>query len=164
MAGLYHSATSQVLLVGGRGPSFALSRSIRQGCPLAPFLFLFFAETMSVYLTAEEVGLRGLQMPIREEALLDAEFADDTCLYLQGQEANLMRAKCAIATFCRASGALINWHKTVGFLISGQPMPQWSLDPGFRRIPPSTVVRYLGCQVGLELALEQQIVPLLLSI
>ena len=37
-------------------------------------------------------------------------------------------------------------------------------DPGFRWVPPGTPVRYLGCQVGLELAPEQQIAPLLLSI
>ena len=60
VTGLYCSATSQVLLAGGRGLCFALSRSVRRGFPLALFLFLFFAETMSVYLTAEEVGLRGL--------------------------------------------------------------------------------------------------------
>ena len=70
---------------------------------------------MSVYLIVEEVGLRGLQMPIWEEALLDAEFEDDTSLYLEVQEANLTRAKCTIAPFCTASGALINWCKTMGF-------------------------------------------------
>ena len=42
-----------------------------------------------MYLTATEVGLRGLQLPIRGEELLDSEFVDDTGLYLHGQEANL---------------------------------------------------------------------------
>ena len=86
----------EVLMAGGRGPVFELSRSARQGYPFGPFLFLFFAETMSDYLRSEGVGLRGLQMPIRGEELLDAEFADDTSLYVHGQEANLRRAQCAI--------------------------------------------------------------------
>lgn len=60
ISALYTTACSQVLMAGGRGPSFALSRSVRQGCPLAPFLFLFFVEAMSIYLAAEEVGLRCL--------------------------------------------------------------------------------------------------------
>ena len=60
VAALYRSASSQVLLAGGGGPSFDLSRSVRQGCPLALFLFLFFAEVMCIYLAAEDVGLRGL--------------------------------------------------------------------------------------------------------
>ena len=109
------SEQSQVLLAGGRGPNFTLSRSVRQGCPLAPFLFLFFAEVMCILLAAEDVGLWGLQMPIHEEALLDAEFADDTNLYLEGHEANVARAEHAIETFCAASSARINWCKTIGF-------------------------------------------------
>ena len=47
-------------------------------------------------------------MPIRGEELLDAEFADDTSLYLHGQEANLRRAECAIESFCAAWKAKIN--------------------------------------------------------
>ena len=58
VAALYRSASSQVLLAGGRGPSFDLSRSVRQGCPLAPFLCLFFAEVMCIYL-ATRLSLAG---------------------------------------------------------------------------------------------------------
>ena len=71
-----------MLLVGGRGPSFGLSGLVRQGCPLAPFLFSFFVEVMCIFFAAKDVGLWGLHMPIREEARLDAEFADNTSLYL----------------------------------------------------------------------------------
>ena len=39
---LYSGATSKVLLSGSVGTTFQLTRSICQGCPLAPFLFLFF--------------------------------------------------------------------------------------------------------------------------
>ena len=115
----------------GRSPVFELLRSVRQGCPFAPFLFLFFAETLSVYLRAEGVGLIGLQMLIRGEELLDAAFANDTSLYLHGQEAKLRRAECAIESFCAASGAKINWQKTVGFWVSDMPIPSWTPDPGF---------------------------------
>ena len=118
-----------------------------------------------MYLNVEEIGLRGLQLPTRGEDLLDAEFADDTGLFLHGQEANLIRAaEKALQTFGGASGSLINWHKSVAFWISEAPTPSWMPDPRFRSIPPGTAVRYLGCQVGLDLSPEQQIAPLLLSI
>ena len=52
VASLYRSAHSQVLVAGGRGERFSISRSIWQGCPLAPTLFLFFAEAMSLDLIA----------------------------------------------------------------------------------------------------------------
>lgn len=67
-----------------------MSRSVRQGYPLAPTLILFFVEAMSNYLLVEGVGLQGLKLPIRGEELLDDEFANDTTMYLWGQMANLL--------------------------------------------------------------------------
>ena len=144
-----------MLLVGDRGDRFSITRSVRQGCPLAPTLFLFFAEAMSSFLVAQETGLQGLRLPIREEALLDAEFADDTAMYLAGHEDNLARFQAALEVFCDASGAKINWHKSCGFWIGAGAPPQWLPDPSFRWIPEGTPVRYLGCQIGLELTAEQ---------
>ena len=109
--GVYHvqiCSQSEVLLAGDRGERFTLSRSVRQGCPLAPTLFLFFAEAMSSFLAAQDSGLQGLRLPVREEELLDAEFADDTAAYLHGHEANLTRFQTALEQFCDASGAKIN--------------------------------------------------------
>ena len=60
VSALYRSAHSRVLLAGDRGERFSISRSVRQGCPLAPSLFLFFAEAMSNFLTDQDTGLRGL--------------------------------------------------------------------------------------------------------
>ena len=164
VASLYRSAHSQVLMAGGRGERFSLSRSVRQGCPLAPTLFLFFAEAMSSFLAAHDTGLQGLRLPVREEELLDAEFADDTAAYLHGHEANLIRFQTALEQFCDASGARINWHKSYGFWVGEVDRPQWSPSAQFQWVPPGRAVRYLGCQVGLDLTAEQQIAPLLLSI
>ena len=151
-------------MAGDRGDLFPISRSVRQGCPLAPTLFLFFAEAMSSFLGDQGTGLQGLRLPIREDDLLDAEFADDTAVFLAGQEENLSRFQDALELFCDASGAKINWHKSCGFWTGAGDPPAWLPDPLFRWIPPGTSVRYLGCHVGLELAAEQQIAPLLLSI
>jgi hypothetical protein len=164
IAALYSSATSRVLLAGDKGPSFQLSRSVRQGCPLAPFLFLFFAEAMSSYLLAQDVGIKGITIPLTTKEVLDAEFADDTCLFLTGHNNNLLKAEQAIQEFCLASGARINWNKTVGLWISQSDPPSWLPDPNFRWIPKGTAIRYLGCQIGVELSAEQQLAPLLMNI
>ena len=98
---------------------------------MAPTLFLFFAEAMSSFLSNQGTGLQGLRLPLREEELLDSEFADDTTVYLQGHEANLGRFQIALEQFCDASGAKINWHKSCGFWVSGERLPQWSPSEQF---------------------------------
>lgn len=84
VSALYRTAHSQVLLAGDRGEHFPLLRSVKQGCPLAPTLFQFFTEAMSSFLGSSGIGLKGLRLPMREDELIDAEFADDTAVYLQG--------------------------------------------------------------------------------
>ena len=79
---LYRTATSSVLMAGSRGPAFQLQRSVRQGCPLAPYLYLFVTEAFSTYLQAPSNGLRGLPIPNATEDLLLSECADDTVLFL----------------------------------------------------------------------------------
>ena len=83
ISSVYRSASSRVIIGGRMGEGFTLERSVRQGCPLAPYLFLFFAEAMAHFLRARTTGLRGMRLPIRNDAeLLDFEYADDTALYV----------------------------------------------------------------------------------
>ena len=86
VSAVYRNGPSKVMLARGKGESFMLSRSVRQGCPMAPYLFLFFAEAMSSYLSDVVVGIQGLRIPHSTEELLDTEFADDTSLYVQGRD------------------------------------------------------------------------------
>ena len=44
---LYNSAASRVLVGGALGNTFPITRSVRQGCPLAPYLFLFVGDAFS---------------------------------------------------------------------------------------------------------------------
>lgn len=73
-----------------------------------PFLFLFFIEAMNCYLSTQDVGLQGLSLPIRDEELLDSEFANDIVIFLRGCEANLLQFQQGLECFCL--GAQINWH------------------------------------------------------
>ena len=128
---LYNAAQSRVLLAGDYGPLFYISQSIRQGCPLTPFLFLFFAEAMISFLNVADIGIRGLCTPLSHIEVRDAEFADDTALYLKGDLENLEKTEVAISTFCKASGALVNWNKSFAFWVGDVNPPLWNPHPQF---------------------------------
>ncbi len=134
-AATYSSAHSRILLSGIKGDKIPLSRSVRQGCPLAPYLFLIFAEAMHCFLTDPHNGLKGISLPLTEQSLLDNEFADDTTIYLQGQEENLTKMFNLLTTFCLASGARVNWNKSKAIWISANQPPNWSPVEGFAWIP-----------------------------
>ena len=93
-----------------------MSRSVRQACLLAPILLLIVTEVFSAYLNAVGVGIQGLVTPISNKMILDVEFADDTTLYMRAEEGNLFIAQAALEAFCVASGAKVNWCKSMGFL------------------------------------------------
>ena len=57
VSSLYMHASSSVLFAGEYGTLFPISRSVRQGCPLAPFLFILFGEALSLYLSSSTAGI-----------------------------------------------------------------------------------------------------------
>ena len=69
----------------------------------------------TLFFIVEEVGLRGIAMPLDGTNVVDVEFADDTSLYLDGHINNLQKMYTTVQTFCMASGASINWNKSMGF-------------------------------------------------
>ena len=166
VAALYRTAHSSLLFAGDVGSTFSLSRSVRQGCPLAPFLFILVSEAFSDYLRSRNVQIRGIALPIQGYTTMtvDSEFADDTALYVAAEKENLLNLQQAVTYFCDASGALINWDKSMGFWVASSSPPQDVPTPGFIWVPRGRAVRYLGCQVGLDLSAEDMVTPLLLRV
>ena len=154
---LYKGSLSRVLVLGQRGPSIPLCKSVRQGCPLAPYLYLFISEAFSFFLNRPDAGIRGLVVPHACKDLLDSMYADDTMLYLQGNDANLQQAENRIELFCKASGGKINWNKSRGFWVSPNSWPNWQPNADFQWVPNGRAVKYLGFLVGIEIQKNQQL-------
>ena len=110
------------------------------------------------------MNIKGLQWPWLEEQIVDCQFANDTALYLQGSSDNLSRVQQAIDTFCYASGTIINWNKSMGFWVGSIVNPVWCPQEGFQWIPHGKPIRYLGCQVGINISPEDHVAPLLIAI
>ncbi|MCO5548119.1 hypothetical protein L7F22_001577 [Adiantum nelumboides] len=92
ISALYRSASAAVTIGGNVGRSFTISRSVRQGYPLAPYLFLFFAQAMALYLRVRTSQIQGLHMPIDGSPdLVKQEYVDDTMIFCQVESDTLDR-------------------------------------------------------------------------
>jgi hypothetical protein len=56
-------------------------------------------------------AIEGLTLP-RGGRIRDQTFADNTAMYLKGEQVNLDKTHGLLETFCKASGVKINWNKS----------------------------------------------------
>ena len=95
--------------------AFGLFRSIRQGFPLAPTLYVLAAEGFG-YLLAHSVSsglVRGISLPESSAQIVNGHFFDDSFLTLLEEEENIKNSLPCLDTFFLASGSSIQWHKTL---------------------------------------------------
>jgi hypothetical protein len=81
VSSLYTTTLSTIKLNGVEGRAFPLARSVRQGCPLSPYLFILATDVLGHMLDDPRFGVEGLTLP-RGREIRDQTFADDTALYL----------------------------------------------------------------------------------
>ena len=77
--------STQVVVGGELGNNYSITRSVRQGCTLAPYLFLFVGEAFSGFLNKNRLSVKGIQWLGVDKAVLECGFADDTTLYVIGE-------------------------------------------------------------------------------
>ncbi|CAM6076475.1 unnamed protein product [Sphagnum tenellum] len=74
-------------------------------------------------------------------------FTDNIAVYLQGSPANMDKAQEVFKTFCCASGAKINQHKSAAIWASKKERTwEWGRDEGLKWIPTGKGTRYLGIE------------------
>jgi len=151
---LYQSASFAIKVNGVAGPNFQLARSVRQGCPLSPYLFILATDVLGYMMADPKYGVEGLSLS-RGGLIRDQTFTGDTALYLQGSPANMDKAQVVLKTFCHASGAKVNWHKSVAIWASKKEWTwEWGGGEGLKWIPTGQGTRYLEIQVGFHLPPE----------
>jgi hypothetical protein len=151
VSSLYTSASSTIKLNGVEGSAFPLARSMRQGCPLSPYLFILATDVLGHMLDDPRFGVEGMTLPGGRK-IRDQTFADDTALYFQGTSKNMERTHKVLDIFCKASVAKVNWNKIATIWASKREKDwEWGQEVGLQWVPEGKGVRYLGIQVGFHL-------------
>ena len=88
---------------------FVLSRGVRQGSPLSPYLFILCAEMLGSAIRKDE-EVRGIMIFGTECKI--SQYADDTTMILDGSEASFSRTLYLLDTFAVCSGLKVNYEKT----------------------------------------------------
>ena len=105
---LYSSPECSVTNNGFHSEFFSISRGIRQGCPISALLFILCVETLAIYIR-EQKNIQGIRLANMEIKI--TQFADDTCLYLNGTNSreNVLKV---FEDFYRYAGLKLNIDKT----------------------------------------------------
>ncbi|KAE8899983.1 hypothetical protein PF003_g16145 [Phytophthora fragariae] len=147
--GLHEGTRVRFLANGNRSRWVEVQCGIRQGCPLAPLLFILVLEAFYRRIDRDEL-VNGivLRSPEGTVTLKVAGYADDTACYVRtvGEVTVIL---IIARKFAAASGLLLNEEKTM--IIALHPdvdERQLSLPSPLRVQAATHLARYLGIQVG----------------
>jgi exonuclease III len=94
-----------------------LFAGVRQGCPLAPFLYLFIGQALLRWLKHRGLGIR---LPGSFAPLTALQFADDTEVFLSSQH-DVRVFLAAMHVFAAASGQRLHLGKTALLWVGARP-------------------------------------------
>jgi hypothetical protein len=103
---------------GERPPYFATYQGLRQGDPLSPMTFNLVAETLATLMRrAVRLGkIKGVMTHLIAEGIPHIQYADDTILMVEGDDASIANMKFILYCFEWMSGLKINHHKSEAYI------------------------------------------------
>lgn len=113
---LYKEASACVTTNGHDGKVFHLQRSIRQSCPLAPYLYLFVGDLLGYMLNDTRRGIKGIRLPDNSTSTSQM-LADDTALFLHASPKNLNKMLSILNMYTEASIGKLNFNESVAIYI-----------------------------------------------
>ena len=106
---LYTDISSHVCNNGHISEKFDITRSVRQGCPLSPYLFVICIELLAIAVRNNH-DIKGITCKNKEYKI--SQYADDTQMYLSADPQSLYATVDLLNKFRISSGLKVNMHKS----------------------------------------------------
>ncbi|GIL55468.1 hypothetical protein Vafri_11032 [Volvox africanus] len=158
---LLSNTQARAMINGFRSRRVKMEAGVRQGCPLAPPLYLFVGQALLSWLKSQDVGIRLLQTDI--DRVTACQFADDAEAVLEG-EASVPTFLEAMETFARASGQRLNRDKVELLRIGAtdhEAQPSMPTNQGQQQPQPTTIsgLKVVATATALNLPMDNQPQP-----
>ena len=141
---VYAETNSQVLNNGWATAPFILSRGVRQGCPLSPYLFLISAEILGIIIRQND-KIEGVKMEDKEYKV--SQYVDDTCLTIKANKESLQEVIDVFKRFEKYAGSKVNYDKTEIMPIGNLKDTQFKLKTSKRIKWTNGPVKLLGIMI-----------------
>lgn len=149
------SSRASVIINGSPTKEFPISRGVRQGDPLSPYLFIIAMEGLSVALktTCDKGLFGGVQIPRNGPNISHLFYADDALFIGEWSRTNLKNLARILRCFHISSGLKVNFHKSKVFGIgtSTTETVNWANLLGY--VVVALPFDYLGVPVGANINL-----------
>lgn len=121
----FSTTSSHIILNGQPTSAFQLARSVRQGCPISPLVFILTYDNLSLMLADAEQQrtLVGVRFPSLGISNLLVMYANDTNITIKAEMRYILKIKEILEIFGAACGLRCIWEKTKAAYILGGPPP-----------------------------------------
>ena len=106
---IYKNVNSCSINNGHFSEFFRLSRGVRQGCPLSPYLFILCVEPLA-HKIRNTNEIKGIKIDNLEHKI--SQYADDTTLFLKGELSSFSLTFKLLDSYSTISGLKVNKEKT----------------------------------------------------
>jgi hypothetical protein len=144
----YNNANASVSNNGWVSDTFKITRGVRQGCPLSPYLFILCSELLAVSIR-NNPNINGISVNEKESKI--CQYADDTYLTLEASSNNLKEVLNEFSNFEQLSGLKINYDKTVVLRGGSLASTGFTLLPEVPLKWTNSQIEILGILVGNDL-------------
>ena len=150
----FANASAAVNLNGSPGNNFKVERGVKQGCPLAPYLFLIVGEALThvIKKAIKEKRLRGVTLPGGKKQQSIAQYVDDSSFMVRGEKRDVDEMVRLLKVFSAASGMEINWKKSSAYWFDKYThKPEWLNGYNWQWAEEGDLSKLLGTPFGLNL-------------